>query len=105
MTFETLAKQEIQHVICDLPDQIGGFERQKSKVIVCIQYINYLRSDNVLMYPRTSIRNGCCSDQRSFHQLLKAMGENSLEWRAKVRNEHLGETKRLKKLFEQKKMR
>ena len=65
----------------------------------------YLSSDNFLMYPRTSRRNGCCSDQRSFHQLLKDMGENGLQWRAIVRKEHLGGTKRLKKLFEQRKMR
>ena len=62
-------------------------------------------SDNFLMYPRTSRRNGCCSDQQSFHQLLKVVGENGLEWRAIVRKEDLGGTKRLKKLFEQRKMR
>ena len=28
-TFETLAKQEIQQVVCDLPDQMGGFGGQK----------------------------------------------------------------------------
>ena len=56
------------------------------------------------MYPRTSRRNGCCSDQQSFHQLLKVVGENGLEWRAIVRKERLGGTKRLKKLFEQRKM-
>ena len=39
MTFETLAKQEIQQVVCDLPDQIGGFGGQISKKAVCIQYI------------------------------------------------------------------
>ena len=54
---------------------------------------------------RTSRRNGCCSDQQSFHQLLKVVGENGLEWRAIVRKEHLGGTKRLKTLFEQRKMR
>ena len=58
-----------------------------------------------LMYATTSRRNGCCSDQQSFHQLLKVVGENGLEWRAIVRKEHLGGTKRLKKLFEQRKMR
>ena len=47
----------------------------------------------------------CCSDQRSFHQLLKVVGENNLKWRAIVKKEHLGRTKRLKKLFEQRKMR
>ena len=56
------------------------------------------------MIPRTSRRNGCCSNQRSFHQLLKVVGENGSEWRAIVRKEHLGGTKRLKKLFEQRKM-
>ena len=30
-TFETLAKQEIQQVVCDLPDQMGGFEGQRRK--------------------------------------------------------------------------
>ena len=34
------------------------------------------------------------------HQLLKVVGENRLEWQAKVRIEHFRETKRLKKLFE-----
>ena len=33
------------------------------------------------MYPRTTRGNGCCSDQQSFHQLLKVVGENGLEWR------------------------
>ena len=68
-----------------------------------IQY--HLSSDNFLMYPRTLKGNGCCLDQQSFHQLLKVVGENGLEWRAIVRKEHLGGTKRLKKLFEQRKMR
>ena len=40
-TFETLAKQEIQQVVCDLPDQMGGFGGQRSKETVCIQYIIY----------------------------------------------------------------
>ena len=57
------------------------------------------------MYSWTSRRNGCYSDQQSFHQLLKVVGENGLEWRAIVRKEHLGGTKRLKKLFEQRKVR
>ena len=41
------------------------------------------------------------------NQLLKVVGENGLEWRAVVSKEHLGGTgtKRLKKLFEQRKMR
>ena len=34
------------------------------------------------MYPRTSRKNGYCSDHQSFHQLLKVGGENGLEWRA-----------------------
>ena len=38
-TFETLAKQEIQPNVCDLPGQMGGFRGQKSKEIVYIQYI------------------------------------------------------------------
>ena len=46
--------------------------------------------------PRTSRRNGCCSDQQSFHQLLKVVGENGLKWRAIVRKEHLDGTKRLR---------
>ena len=36
---ETLAKQEIQQVVCDLPEQMGGFGGQRSKKTVCIQYI------------------------------------------------------------------
>ena len=31
-TFEILAKQEIQQVVCDLPDQMGGFEGQRRTV-------------------------------------------------------------------------
>ena len=65
----------------------------------------HLSSDNFLMHHRTSRRNGCCSDQQSFHQLLKVVGENGVEWRAILRKEHLGGTKRLKKLFELRKMR
>ena len=74
---------------------------------ITIQFasVYHLSSDNFLMYPRTSRKNGCCSDQRSFHQLLKVVDENGLEWRARVRKEQLGGTKRLKKLFEQRKMR
>ena len=45
------------------------------------------------MHPRTSRRNGCCSDQQSFHQLLKVVAENGLEWRAIVRKEHNQEGK------------
>ena len=37
--FETLAKQKIQQVVCDLPDQMGGFGWQRSKETVFIQYI------------------------------------------------------------------
>ena len=55
------------------------------------------------MHPRTSRRNDYCSDQQSFHQLLKVVDENGLEWRAIVRKEHLGGTKKLKMLFKQRK--
>ena len=81
-TFETLAKQEIQQVVCDLPDQMGGFGGQRRK-----QFSSNISSKfrQLLMYPRTSRRNGCCSDQQSFHQLLKVVGENGLEWQAIVR--------------------
>ena len=103
-TFETLAKQEIQQVVCDLPDQMGGFGGQRSKKNN-LHPVYHLSTDNFLMYPQTSRRNGCCSDQQSFHQLLKVVGENGLEWRAVVRKEYLGGTKRLKKLFEQRKVR
>ena len=41
----------------------------------------------------------------AFHELLKVVGENGFEWRAIVRKEHLGGTKRLKNVFEQRKMR
>ena len=37
----------------------------------------HLSSDNFLMYPRTSRGNGCCSDQQSFHQLLKVVGKTA----------------------------
>ena len=39
-TFETLAKQEIQQIVCELPDQMEGFGGQRSKKAVCIQYIS-----------------------------------------------------------------
>ena len=55
------------------------------------------------MYPRTSRRNGCCSDQQLFHQLLKVVGENGLEWRVIVRKEHLGGTKEIKEAIRAKK--
>ena len=55
------------------------------------------------MHPRTSRRNDYCSDQQSFHQLLKVVDENGSEWRAIVRKEHLGGTKKLKMLFKQRK--
>ena len=38
-TFETLAKQEIQQIVCDLPDQMGDFGGQRNTETVCIQYI------------------------------------------------------------------
>ena len=38
-TFETLAKQQIQQVVCDLPDQMGGLGGKRSKETVCIQYV------------------------------------------------------------------
>ena len=38
-TFETLAKQQIQQVVCDLPDQMGGLGGQRNKETVCIQYV------------------------------------------------------------------
>ena len=37
-TFEYLAKQEIEEVFCDLPDQMGGIGGQTSKETVWIQY-------------------------------------------------------------------
>ena len=67
--------------------------------------VYHLSSDSFLLHPRTLRRNGCCSDQPSFHQLLKVQDENGLEWRTIVKKEHLVRTKRLKKLFEQRKMR
>ena len=38
-TLETFAKQEIQLIVCDLPDQLEDFGGQRSKKTVCIQYI------------------------------------------------------------------
>ena len=38
-TFETLAKQEIQQVVCDLPAEVESFGGQRSKKIFCIPYI------------------------------------------------------------------
>ena len=101
VTFKTLAKQEIQQVICDLPHQMGGFEGQRRN---SLHPVYHPSSDYFLMYPRTSRRRGCSSDQQSLHQLLKAVGINSLEWRVIARKDHLGGTKQLKKLFEQRKM-
>ena len=67
--------------------------------------VYHVSSDNLLVLLRTSRENGCCLDQQSFHQLLKVVGKNGLAWRAIKRKEQLGGTKRLKKLFEQRKMR
>ena len=53
--------------------------------------VYHLSSDKFLMHPRTLRRNGCCSDQRSFHQLLKAVDENGSERRAIVRKVDLVE--------------
>ena len=36
---EALAKQKIQQVICNFPNQMEGFGGQRSKKTVCIQYI------------------------------------------------------------------
>ena len=94
---KNIAKRGIQQVVCDLPDQMGCFGGQRIKKHFASITVYHLSLDNFLMYPRTSRRNGCCSDQRSFHQLLKLVGENGLEWLAKVRKEHLDGTKRLKK--------
>ena len=79
------------------------WEALEDKEVVRKQFASSISSssDNFLMYPRTSTRNGCCSDKQLFHQLLKVVGKNDLEWRAIMRKEHLGGTKRLKKLFEQ----
>ena len=83
----------------------NGRLRKTKKLGNSLHPVYHASWDNFLMYPRTSRRKGCCSDQRSFHQLLKVVGENGLEWRAIVRKEHLGGAKRLKKLFEERKMR
>ena len=77
-TFQTLTEQEFQQVVCDLPDQMGGFGGQKSIKGNSLHPVYHLSSDNFLMYSRTSRRNDCCSDQRSFHQLLKVVGKNDL---------------------------
>ena len=67
--------------------------------------VYYLNSDNFVVHPKTTKRNGYRSDQRSFHQLLKVVSKNGLQWRAIGRKEHLGGATGLKKLFEQRKMR
>ena len=99
-SFETLAKQEIHQVVCDLPDQMGGFRGQRSKE----QFASSLslKFGNFELYPRISRRNGCCSNQRSFHQLLLVVGENGLKWRVTVRkapwwNQEVKEAIRAKK--------
>ena len=58
----TLAKQEIQQVVCSLQAQTGGYGGHRSKKAVYIQCI-----DNLLVHSRISRRTGCCSDQKSFH--------------------------------------
>ena len=37
------------------------------------------------MHSRTSRKNGSCSNQRSFHQLLNVVGKKGLKWQAIVR--------------------
>ena len=39
VTFKTLAKQEIQQIVCALKGQMGGFGGQQSKERVCIHSI------------------------------------------------------------------
>ena len=73
-TFETLVKQEIQQIVCDLMDQMGGLRGQKvGKQFASSISSKFRQLPNV---PRTSRRNGFLSDQQSFHQLLKVVGEN-----------------------------
>ena len=94
-TFETLAEQEIQQVVCDLPDQMGGFGGQTSKekfassILFKFGQIPNASEDIEKEWLLFSL------DQQSFHQLLKVVGENGFEWRAIVRKKHLGGTKRL----------
>ena len=57
------------------------------------------------MHRRTSRRNGCCPNKRSFHQLRNVVVENGLEWRAIVKKRTLWWNNRLKKAFEWRKMR
>ena len=64
-----------------------------------------ITSDNLLMHSRMLKRSGSCSNQKSFHQLLNVVRENGLKWRAIVRKKHLGVTKRLEKLFEERKVK
>ena len=52
-TFETLAKQEIQLVVCNALDQMGGFGGQRSNGL---HPVYHLSSNNFLMHPRTSRR-------------------------------------------------
>ena len=66
--------------------------------------VYHLSSDNFLMYTRTSRRNGCCSDQRSFilsaakkrgRKLLRVAGDN--EKRTLWCNQEVKEAIRTKK--------
>ena len=60
------------------------------------------------MNPRTSRRKWLLfrsDSKRAFHQSLNVVDENCLEWRGIVKKVYLDRTKRLKKLFEQRKMR
>ena len=57
------------------------------------------------MHPRTLRKNGCCLDQKSFHQPQNVVAKNGLEWRAILIKVYLGGTNRLKKLLEQRKIR
>ena len=102
-TFEILAKQEIQQIVCDYRIKWEALEDKEVRK----QFVSSISSKfrQLSDVPRTSRRNGCCSDQQSFHQLLKVVGKNGLDWLAVVKKEHFGETKTLKKLFEQRTMR
>ena len=93
-TFETLAKQEIQQVGCDLPNQMGGFGGQRSKETVWFQYIIKFRqlrdvSEGIekewLLFRSKIISSAADSYERKRLRVVGDSEKRTLWWNQKVK--------------------
>ena len=93
-TFETLAEQEIQQVVCNLPDQMGGFGEQRSKKTVCIQYIISVQTtsrcirghqEGMLLYRSALIRSAAESCGRKRLRVVGDSEKRTLWWNQEVK--------------------